>query len=87
MNSFDETYKPIGRPPRKPKDKVGQPVRCLVTPGIRALLDQLSEIHGVSISDVLRLALYRHLKAAGLLETKDVLNDATWDELKKAGLV
>ncbi|NLG97057.1 MAG: hypothetical protein GX491_06815 [Chloroflexi bacterium] len=79
-------YRMPGRPPKSPKNLVRTPVRCLTTIGTRQAIEQGGEIHAVTISNYLRLALYRQLEADGLMTPK-LRKDATWDELRQAGLV
>jgi hypothetical protein len=76
----------VGRPAKNPLDKVGRPVRCLVTKRVAQNLIQLAKSSGINLSDVLRLALYNLLKQRGMM-TAEMETDPTWDELKKVGLL
>jgi hypothetical protein len=80
-------YRMPGRPPRSPRNKVGTPMRFLSTNGIAIRLQKGAEIHGVSLSNYLRLGVYRQMEADGLLDTEEARKDATWDDLRIAGLV
>lgn len=82
-----------GRPPKDPKDKIGNPVRCLVTPGVQEILIQIQESTGIPgparglvASDTLRVALYEHIQKRGLM-TPELDQDPTWDSIKSRGLV
>ncbi len=75
-----------GRPPKAPEDKIGRPVRCLITDRIFHVLNDEGESQQVSQSDYLRLALYRQLEHDGKM-TEDLRRDATWDALRRSGLV
>ncbi len=79
-------YKMPGRPPKSPKHLIRTSIRCLTTIGVKKAIEKGEEIHGIVTSNYLRLALYRMLEADGLL-TEDLRKDATWDELRNAGLV
>ena len=82
----DTDYKITGRPPKKPANKVGKSVRCLVTPGVRKAVEAGMQLHGIEISDYLRLALYRQLEKDGLLD-KALERDSTFELLKGIGQV
>jgi len=73
-----------GRPPRSPKNKVGIPVRCLVTIGVEAAIDEAARAKGLNVSDFLRLAIFHQLEDMDLLST-EVRKDATWDTLRGFG--
>jgi hypothetical protein len=70
-----------GRPPRSPKNKVGTPVRCLVTIGVEAAIETAARAKGLNVSDFLRLAIYHQLEDMDLM-TGDLRKDATWDTLR-----
>ena len=71
-----------GRKPKKPSNRVSIPIRCLTTVGIWELVKKGAEIHGLSLSDYLRLALYRALVDDELLTEEKDLKDPTWDVLR-----
>ncbi len=75
-----------GRPPKAPEDKIGRPVRCLITDQVFQVLVEEGQERQVSQSDYLRLALYRQLEREGKM-TDDLRRDATWDALRHSGLV
>lgn len=86
-------YGIAGRPPKNPENKVGTPVRALVTIGIAELLAELSDEHGIPnpeqglvSSDIVRLYLYYGLVKDGKM-TEELEQDATWDTLKARGLL
>ncbi|HEY9089034.1 MAG TPA: hypothetical protein VIO36_12755 [Anaerolineaceae bacterium] len=70
-----------GRPPRSPKNKVGTPVRCLVTIGVEAAIETAARAKGLNVSDFLRLAIYHQLEDMDLM-SGDLRKDATWDTLR-----
>jgi hypothetical protein len=73
-----------GRPPRSPKNKVGIPVRCLVTIGVEAAIDEAARAKGLNVSDFLRLAIFHQLEDMDILST-ELRKDATWDTLRGFG--
>ncbi len=75
-----------GRPPKAPEDKIGRPVRCLITDQVFRVLVEEGHDREVSQSDYLRLALYRQLEKEGKM-TDDLRRDATWDALRRTGLI
>lgn len=81
------SYAMPGRPPRDPKDKVGIPIRVLVTVGVSNGADAGATKHGIKLSDYLRLALLNQLKADGVVSDTDIAEDNTWEELRKLGVV
>ena len=83
----DDEYKSPGRKPKKPSNKVNIPIRCLSTQRIWALVNKGAEIHGLTLSNYLRLALYRILVAEDLMLEENELTDPTWDEIRLKGLV
>jgi hypothetical protein len=77
-----------GRPPKHPKDKINIPIRCLTTMRMARKIDQAAgAVRHTSLSNYLRLALYNQLKSDGLLVNEEDLKDATWNDLRLAGLV
>ncbi len=82
-----------GRPPKDPFQKVGTPVRALVTMPVADQLAVASRTHGIDepgrgkvSSDILRLYIYNGLVKDGLMTT-DLRNDPTWAGLVEMGLV
>lgn len=75
-----------GRPPRSPKNKVGTPVRCLVTIGVQQAIEEAARAKGINLSDFLRLCIYHELNGMDLL-TPELRKDATWDTLRGFGQV
>lgn len=73
-----------GRPPRSPRNKVGIPVRCLVTIGVQQAVQQAAENSGVNMSDFLRLCIFRQLESMQLM-SPELQKDATWDTLRGYG--
>ena len=73
-----------GRPPRSPKNKVGTPVRCLVTIGVQQAIEEAARAKGINLSDFLRLCIYHQLDDMELL-SPDLRKDATWDTLRGFG--
>lgn len=85
-----------GRKPKNPMDRIGWPVRALVTHRVIEALQQSMALHDLPASDprtrvssdVVRLGLYMLLKKDGLIESVPGLEaDPSWDELKRKGLV
>lgn len=88
-----KSYGIAGRPPKNPENKVGTPVRALVTIGVAEALVEASSEHGIPgpeiglvSSDIVRLYVYQGLLKDGKM-TEALANDATWDTLKARGLV
>jgi hypothetical protein len=75
-----------GRPPKAPEDKIGRPVRCLITENVFHVLSNGGDNHQASQSDYLRLALYHELERDGKM-TEELRKDATWDALRRSGLI
>ncbi len=75
-----------GRPPRAPRNKVGIPVRCLVTIGVQQKIEEAAKAKGINISDFLRLCIYKHLESTNQL-TDELRKDATWDTLRGFGIL
>ena len=73
-----------GRPPRSPKNKVGTPVRCLVTIGVEAAIDEAAHAKGLNVSDFLRLAIFHQLEDMDIMNN-ELRKDATWDTLRGFG--
>jgi hypothetical protein len=73
-----------GRPPRSPKNKVGTPVRCLVTIGVEKVVEDAARAKGMNISDFLRLCIFHELDNMDMMQT-DLRKDATWDTLRGFG--
>lgn len=73
-----------GRPPRSPKNKVGTPVRCLVTIGVQKAIEDAAQAKGVNLSDFLRLCIFNQLDNMELLNP-ELRKDATWDTLRGFG--
>lgn len=73
-----------GRPPRSPKNKVGTPVRCLVTIGVQQAIEEAAQVKGVNLSDFLRLCIFNQLENMELL-SPELRKDATWDTLRGFG--
>lgn len=73
-----------GRPPRSPKNKVGTPVRCLVTIGVEQAIAEAAQAKGINISDFLRLCIYHELENMNLM-APELRKDATWDTLRGFG--
>ena len=86
MEENQSRYSMPGRPPRDPKNKVGVPVRCLVTRRVNQAMEEAVRIHGVTMSDVQRLAIYNLLQKDGLL-TDELRQDMTFESLRAVGLV
>jgi hypothetical protein len=83
-----------GRPPKDPMEKVGIPVRCLVTPLVLEALQESEREHGIQSpsrgrlsSDILRLAIYGLLEKEGLLDSHQLREDPTWETLQQAGIL
>jgi len=79
-------YRMPGKPPINPKHRLCMPIRFLVTRDINTLLDDIASEKGTLISDYFRLSLYNQLLRDGYL-TEEVRLDATWDPLRRQGLV
>ena len=73
-----------GRPPRSPKNKVGTPVRCLVTVGVQQAIEEAARAKGVNLSDFLRLCIFNQLENMDMV-SPDLRKDATWDTLRGFG--
>ncbi len=88
---YETSYRQPGRPPRSPKNKVGRPLRFLVTVGMESISNQIAEENGLLVSDLLRLALYRYLedyyKRKGEDLPEAVRTDSTFDTLRGQGFV
>lgn len=88
MNPKDNKYRPVGRTPLNPMRKLSIHIHALVTPPIAKLLEErISAMHGdVSLSDLIRLALYRLIERDGAM-TAEVRDDPSWKSLEEKGLV
>jgi hypothetical protein len=75
-----------GRPPKNPIERVGIPVRALITPIVMDALSVDMKANNTNLSEAIRLALYERLLRQGLL-TPELENDPTWLTLKEKGLV
>jgi len=75
-----------GRPPKDPEEKIGRPVRALVTLPVMDVLEALMEKLGMNLSEVLRLALYNLLLKYDLL-TDQLREDETFKSLREKGLL
>jgi hypothetical protein len=73
-----------GRPPRSPKNKVGTPVRCLVTIGVQEAIEDAAQVKGINISDFLRLCIFHQLETMEKMPP-ELRKDATWDTLRGFG--
>lgn len=73
-----------GRPPRSPKNKVGTPVRCLVTIGVESAVEEAARAKGLNLSDFLRLAIFHQLEDMDMMNN-ELRRDATWDTLRGFG--
>jgi hypothetical protein len=82
-NRFGQRFQP-GRPNKNPLNKVGQSIRALTTIGIKNKALAGAKVHGIILSDYLRLALFNQLKADGLVEDID-REDDTFETLRQAG--
>lgn len=80
------SYEYAGRPPVDPMQKVGRPVRALVTPPVENAIMEGMELHNVVLSDYFRLALFRQLEHDGLLNPY-LRIDPTFLSLREKGLV
>ena len=87
INEEEFEYKMPGRPPKNPLDILRTAIRCLITKRVNTAVKKGMKIHGVNQSNYMRLALYNQFRLDGLLDTPEMLNDATWDELKRDGQV
>lgn len=85
MTPIDDNYRTPGRPPKKQKNKVQVPLRCLVTIGVQNSFTKGGAMHNLIDSDYLRLAIYNQLKADGLVD--DLQDDATFETLRALGFV
>lgn len=79
-------YTIAGRPPKNPLEKVGRPIRALVTQPVVDAVQLSMARHNILLSDALRLALFRLLEADGLI-TPELATDDTWETLRGKGLV
>ena len=73
-----------GRPQCSPKNKVGTPVRCLVTVGVQQAIEEAARAKGVNLSDFLRLCIFNQLENMDMV-SPDLRKDATWDTLRGFG--
>lgn len=85
MSEQESIYRTPGRPPKKQKNKVQIPLRCLVTIGVQEAFVAGCDQHNLIDSDYLRLALYNQLRADGLVS--DLQEDATFEILRSLGFV
>lgn len=86
--TYDYQLHAPGRPPKHPQDKINIPIRCLTTFRMARKINQAAgSLRHITLSNYLRLALYNQLKSDGLLVNEDDLKDATWNDLRLAGLV
>lgn len=81
-----QEYIIAGRPPKDPMEKVGRPVRALVTPPVMEALEVDMQNTGTNLSEILRLALYQRLVQQGIM-TPELMQDPTWESLQQKGLV
>jgi hypothetical protein len=86
-------YPFAGRPPKPVAEKVGRPVRALVTVAVQKAMMEFARLHGIPqpprgsvASDAVRLAIYRSLIQDGLM-TPELMQDETWTSLREKGLV
>lgn len=92
----DENYSPgiAGRPPKDPMERVGWPVRALVTHKVIDALQESMKKHDLPTrdrrtkvsSDIVRLAIARLLIHDDLM-TPELLEDDTWTSLREKGLL
>lgn len=92
----DEFYSPgtAGRPPKDPMERVGWPIRALVTHKVIDALKTSMKLHDLPTrdkrtkvsSDIVRLAIARLLIHDGLM-TGELLDDDTWVSLREKGLL
>lgn len=84
-----------GRPNVSPENRMGTPVRALVTIGVAEALQASMELHNLpgrsskekkASGDILRLAIFNLLQKDRLM-TPELYNDPTWNSLKAEGLV
>lgn len=79
-------YPFAGRPPKDPLEKVGRPVRALVTVPVMEAIQEDMDQTGINLSEVFRLALYRYLDHKGMI-TPELRVDPTWISLVEKGLI
>jgi hypothetical protein len=79
-------YPWAGRPPVDPMQKVGRPVRALVTQPVMEAIEADMENVGLNLSEALRLAMYERLKRQDLI-TETLYLDATWQSLREKGII
>lgn len=75
-----------GRPPKNPLEKVGLPVRALLTPPAYDALAQAMQRLGLNLSETVRLSIYRALEDQGLM-TDELRHDPTWESLRRKGIL
>lgn len=76
-----------GRPPKHPLEKVGRPVRALVTPPVMGLIELACKELDLNLSEFLRLAVYERLRRQTLDEEGTVVEDPTFETLRQKGLL
>lgn len=96
MENFDISLtepRVAGRPAKDPMERIGWPVRALVTQPVIQALFQAMTITGLSgrksdqvSSDIVRLAIHRMLDDMGIMTDK-LREDPSWDTLKESGHV
>ena len=79
-------YPLAGRPPVDPMQKVGRPVRALVTPPVMDAITEAMDQSGLNLSELFRLALYEHLRKQGAI-TEGLYLDPTWQSLREKGII
>ena len=82
-----ETKRNPGRPLDDPWYRANENFRALVSPATLTVLEMAMKKHGVSQSNLVRLALYQLLKKDGLADKLEIEKDNTWRQLRESGLV
>lgn len=79
-------YPIAGRPPKDVEEKVGIPLRALVTLPLKEAVDEIQSNMNINQAEFLRLAMYHYLNKLGAL-SDGLRNDPTFDSLREKGLL
>lgn len=75
-----------GKPLYNPKKKLSVNIPSMWSPPVAQAIDELGDEMHLTRTQILRLAVYHHLRRLGKM-TPELEQDATWESLRKRGLV
>jgi hypothetical protein len=79
-------YPTAGRPPKDPLEKVGRPVRALVTQPVMEAIEADRGNTQMNLSEFLRLAIFERLNRQGLI-TPALMEDPTFQTLRQKAIL